>query len=51
MTRNPPDIATSVQTFIAGGYSCREQIARCTGRTALHLAQVLRMALEALESA
>ena len=26
---------------IADGFSCREQIAQCTGRTALHLAQVL----------
>ena len=31
---------------LADGYSCREQIAQGTGRTALHLAQVLRMALE-----
>ena len=30
---------------IADGYSCREQIAQCTGRHALHLADVLRMAL------
>jgi Fe-S oxidoreductase len=30
---------------IADGYSCREQIAQCTGRQALHLADVLRMAL------
>lgn len=30
---------------IADGYSCREQIAQCTGRQAMHLADVLRMAL------
>ena len=36
---------------LADGYSCREQIAQCTGRTALHLAQVLRMALEQPEGA
>jgi Fe-S oxidoreductase len=27
--------------LIADGFSCREQVAQCTGRTALHLAQVL----------
>ena len=31
--------------LIADGYSCREQIAQCTGRTALHPAQVLALAL------
>jgi Fe-S oxidoreductase len=31
---------------IADGYSCREQIAQCTDRHALHLAEVVRMALE-----
>jgi Fe-S oxidoreductase len=30
---------------IADGYSCREQIAQCTGREAVHLAQVVQMAL------
>jgi Fe-S oxidoreductase len=30
---------------IAGGYSCREQIEQAAGRRALHLAEVLRMAL------
>jgi len=30
---------------IADGYSCREQIAQCTGRNAVHLAQVVQMAL------
>jgi Fe-S oxidoreductase len=30
---------------IADGYSCREQIAQCTGRRAVHLAEVLQMAL------
>jgi FAD/FMN-containing dehydrogenase/Fe-S oxidoreductase len=30
---------------VAGGFSCREQIAQAAGRRALHLAEVLRMAL------
>jgi len=30
---------------IADGYSCREQIAQCTDRRAMHLAEVLQMAL------
>jgi hypothetical protein len=32
--------------IIADGFSCREQIAQGTGRQALHLAEVLQMALE-----
>ena len=32
--------------IIADGFSCREQIAQGTGRRALHLAEVLQMALE-----
>jgi len=32
--------------IIADGFSCREQIAQLTGRHALHLAEVLQMALE-----
>jgi FAD/FMN-containing dehydrogenase/Fe-S oxidoreductase len=31
--------------IIADGFSCREQITQCTDRQALHLAQVLQMAL------
>ncbi|MGH9770793.1 MAG: FAD-binding oxidoreductase, partial [Candidatus Acidiferrales bacterium] len=31
--------------IITDGFSCREQIFQCTGRRALHLAQVLRMAI------
>jgi hypothetical protein len=31
--------------IIADGYSCREQIAQGTGRTALHVAQVLERAI------
>jgi FAD/FMN-containing dehydrogenase/Fe-S oxidoreductase len=31
--------------IIADGFSCREQIAQCTGRSALHLADVIQMAL------
>ncbi|HEY8047962.1 MAG TPA: heterodisulfide reductase-related iron-sulfur binding cluster, partial [Ramlibacter sp.] len=33
------------ELVIAGGYSCREQIAQSGGRQALHLAEVLRMAM------
>ena len=37
--------------IIADGFSCREQIAQCTDRHALHLAEVIQMALhEAPES-
>jgi Fe-S oxidoreductase len=32
--------------IIADGFSCREQIAQATGREALHLAQVLHMAMQ-----
>ncbi len=32
--------------IIADGFSCREQIAQCTDRHALHLAEVIQMALE-----
>jgi hypothetical protein len=31
--------------IIADGFSCREQIAQCTDRHALHLAEVIQMAL------
>ena len=37
--------AASDCLVIADGYSCREQIAQCTGRKAHHLAEVVRMAL------
>ena len=33
--------------IIADGFSCREQIAQCTGRHALHLAEVIQMGLSA----
>lgn len=33
--------------IVADGFSCREQIVQTTGHEALHLAQVLRLALEA----
>ncbi|HEX7182895.1 MAG TPA: FAD-binding and (Fe-S)-binding domain-containing protein [Thermoanaerobaculia bacterium] len=36
--------------LIADGFSCHEQIAQGTGRRALHLAQVLRMACEGREA-
>jgi len=35
--------------IIADGFSCREQIAQGTGRRALHLAEVLQMALQSPE--
>jgi Fe-S oxidoreductase len=36
----------SVDTLlVADGFSCREQIEQCTGRKALHLAEVIRMAM------
>jgi len=31
--------------IIADGFSCREQIRQATGRTALHLAQIIEMGL------
>ena len=31
--------------IVADGFSCREQIEQATGRRAIHLAEVLRMAL------
>ncbi|MGH8599955.1 MAG: hypothetical protein ACRET1_04780, partial [Burkholderiales bacterium] len=31
--------------IVSNGYSCREQILQCTGRRALHVAEVARMAL------
>ena len=39
--------AASDTVIIADGFSCREQIRQTTGRRALHLAQALRMALDA----
>ena len=32
--------------IVANGFSCREQIAQTTGRQAMHIAQVLKMALD-----
>jgi hypothetical protein len=37
--------AASGTLIIADGFSCREQISQSTGRQALHLAQVLQMAM------
>jgi hypothetical protein len=31
--------------IIADGFSCREQIAQCTGRSTVHLAEVIQMGL------
>jgi Fe-S oxidoreductase len=38
--------AAAPETLIVAGYSCREQIVQATGRRPLHLAQVLRLAME-----
>ena len=38
--------ASTDSLIVADGFSCREQIAQCTGRRALHLAEVLHMALD-----
>ena len=43
--------APSDWLIIADGFSCREQIAQGTGRHALHLAEVLQMALDPSSSA
>lgn len=32
--------------IIADGFSCREQIAQCTDRQALHIAEVIQMAMQ-----
>jgi Fe-S oxidoreductase len=32
--------------IVADGFSCREQIRQATGRKAMHLAEVLRLAME-----
>jgi len=37
----PPD-----WLIIANGFSCREQIQQCTGRHALHLAEVIQLAMQ-----
>jgi FAD/FMN-containing dehydrogenase/Fe-S oxidoreductase len=37
--------ALSDWLIIADGFSCREQIQQCTGRKALHLAEVIRMGI------
>jgi hypothetical protein len=38
--------AASETLIVANGFSCREQIAQTTGRRAVHIAEVLQMALE-----
>jgi len=38
--------AASETLIVANGFSCREQIAQTTGRRAVHIAEVLLMALE-----
>ncbi len=37
--------ATSQTLIVADGFSCREQIRQATGRRALHLAEVLHLAM------
>jgi len=37
--------ASAESLIIADGFSCREQIAQCTNRRALHLAEVIQMAM------
>ena len=37
--------ATPETLIVADGFSCREQIAQTTGRRAMHLAEVLDLAL------
>ena len=38
--------AASDTLIVADGFSCREQILQGTGRSAMHLAEVLKMALD-----
>ncbi len=38
--------APSDWLIVANGFSCREQIQQCTGRHALHLAEVIRLAMQ-----
>ena len=38
--------ATADTLIVADGYSCREQIVQATGRRPLHLAQLLRLAID-----
>jgi hypothetical protein len=38
--------ADKTTLIIADGFSCREQIAQATDRQALHLAEVIRMAIQ-----
>ena len=43
--------ASPEHLIIADGFSCREQVAQCTNRRALHLAEVIQMAAHAEPSA
>ena len=38
--------AAAATLIITNGYSCREQIAQCTDRRAMHIAEVARLAIE-----
>jgi citrate lyase synthetase len=42
--------ATAETLIIADGFSCREQISQCTDRHALHLSEVIQMALKSSPS-
>ncbi len=44
-----PEVRATAQDtlIVTNGYSCREQIEQCGGRKALHLAEVLQMAIHA----
>lgn len=48
-----PDVrrAAADTMVIACGYSCREQIAQCTEREGLHVADVARLALSPIRTA
>jgi Fe-S oxidoreductase len=43
--------ATNDTLIVANGYSCREQIAQCTPRRALHVSEVLQRAIHHQHSA
>jgi Fe-S oxidoreductase len=42
--------ATSDVLIVSNGFSCREQIAQTTDRQAMHIAQVIKMALDGAQA-
>jgi hypothetical protein len=42
----PHEARSSIRLIVTDGFSCRQQIAHGTGQRALHLAEVLQLALE-----